>query len=429
MFSFFWDVSMAILALVALPRFVFRFRKNPLFKKALLQKLGLNFPVVSKGTKVIWVHAISMGEVKAVAKLVEQLKARHPGHEILFSTTTLTGHEEAKKCIKQAKEVVFLPFDISFIVKKVLSRINPELVVLVESDFWYQFMKAAKRGGARIVLVNGKLSEKSQKGYSGIPGLSKNLFHWIDLYLLQSIDYVDRFLSIGIPQEKIQTTGNLKLDNETKLITEEKRESTIEKLGLKREGKTIVFGSTHPGEEAIALDACERLLKMTPAIKIILVPRHPERFDSVADMIAKRNIPFYRYSHCGPLKNNEQVILVDAMGILGSLYQISDIAVVCGSFIETVGGHNIIEPLAFNVPLVFGPHMHKQPEFTLLVNRYKAGVQVDAKALSGELERLIFDEEACRRLGSQGLKLVNENRGATERTANEITTFFSQKAC
>ena len=424
MFSLLYDIILGLISLISFPRFILRYRKNPLFKQALKQKLGLNFPKFAKDTKVIWVHAISMGEVKAVVKLVDELKAHYSDHEILVSTATLTGHEEAKKWIKAASHVVFLPIDISFIIKRVMNQIHPSLVILVESDFCYQFMKEAKREGASIVLVNGKLSEKSQMGYRLLPGFSKILFRWIDLYLLQSIDYVDRFLTLGIPEEKILTTGNLKLDNEPKIISPEDKQSLIEKLKLKK--KTIIFGSTHQGEESLALDACEALFNDSPDVKVIIVPRHPERFDAVAEMIQKRNIPFYRYSQKEPIKD-EQLILVDTMGILGSLYQVSDIAVVCGSFTEHVGGHNIIEPLVFKVPVLFGPHMHKQPEFTLLVTRYQAGIQVKANKLTNELQRLLQDEEACLQLGVQGLKLVNENRGATQKTAFEISNFFCEK--
>lgn len=425
MFSLLWDFTLALVLLVSFPRFLVRFRKSDSLKQAILQKLGFNFPEFSKDAKVIWVHAVSVGEVKAVSKLVEKLKFERPDYEIVVSTTTLTGNAEAKRSIKQASHVVFLPIDLSFIIKKVLNKITPALVILVETDFWYQFMKEAKKRGAEIVLVNGKLSEKSQKGYARVPWITKNLFQWIDLYLLQSIDYVDRFLSIGVSSEKIRPIGNLKLDNEPVVLTDVEKELLKKKLNLGEGMRALVFGSTHAGEEALALDISEKLLKRYSNLLVILVPRHPERFNLVAAMIKERRQPFYRFSSDMPAKENAKIILVDTMGLLNSLYQVSDIAIVCGSFIQSVGGHNIIEPLAFQIPVLYGPYMHKQPEFNQLVLSYKAGIQVKSHDLASELELLLDDE--CKRtfLGSQGLMLVKENRGATDRAANIILNVVS----
>jgi len=406
MFSFLWNGILALGLIAALPRFLYRFRKNPLLKQALLQKLGFNFPELSD--KVAWIHAVSVGEVRAAAKLIELLK---DDYQIVLSTTTLTGHEEAKKIVKSA---VFLPLDLSFIVRKVLKRIKPSLLILVESDFWFNFMKEAKLLGAKVVLVNGKLSEKSLKGYKRFPFIAKNLFSSVDLFLLQSEDYRERFLSLGIAPEKIHITGNLKLDQEWK---KGDAASISQKLGITKETKMVVFGSTHPGEELMAISAHKNLSKKFPELKLIIVPRHPERFDEVAKMIP---VPFDRYS--SPHPNNASVVLVDAMGLLSSLYEIATVAVVCGSFVPHVGGHNIIEPLAFKVPVIFGPYMHKQPEFTELVAKYGAGRQVHESSLADELERLLDDAARRELLGRQGELLIQENKGSTHRTVAVINS-------
>lgn len=419
MFSILWDIGLALALLVSFPRFLLRYRKNPLLKHALLQKLGFNFPKLPKDAKVIWVHAVSVGEVKAVSKLVSKLKQERPDHDIIVSTTTMTGNEEAKRSIKEASHVVFLPLDLSFIIRKVLNKIQPSLVILVESDFWYHFLKIAKNKGANIILVNGKLSEKSQKRYAFFPWIKNNLFQWIDLYLLQSVDYVDRFLSVGAVEEKIYSIGNLKLDNEPKKMTESEKELLKKRLNLSDGMKSIVFGSTHGGEEAIALDIAQKLLQAYDNLMIIIVPRHPERFDLVANMIQERGHSFHRLSSGLP-NEKKKIILVDTMGLLGSLYQVSDIAVVCGSLVPGIGGHNIIEPLAFKIPVLYGPYMHSQPEFNQLVLRYKAGLQVTPDTLQRELEVLLDDEAKRAQLGSCGLKLVLENQGATQKAANHI---------
>ncbi|CRX38160.1 3-deoxy-D-manno-octulosonic acid transferase [Estrella lausannensis] len=417
MFSFLWDFFVSVGAILALPRFFYRFRKNPALPRALKQKLGFGFPSLSAEGPVVWVHAVSVGEVKAVSALASRLKEEVPGCTLLVTTITLTGNDEAKKSIPQADHILFLPFDISFIMKRVLKKIRPSLLVITETDFWFHLVNEAKKGGAQVALVNGKISERSARRFKRFPFISHRLFSTIDQFLLQSEDYEERFLALGVPKEKISITGNLKLDTKIKPLSESEKEMLRSRLGVTQSVKTVVFASTHPGEEELAINLAKELDEKEQA-KIVIVPRHPERFVQVAGALRLAGLSFTQISKesAGP---STAVVLVDQMGLLGSIYQITDIAVVCGSF-TPIGGHNIIEPMPFNVPVLFGPHMFKQPEFTLLAQKYRAGLMIKIEELSKSVRELLANDQKREELGRAGVRLVLDNQGASAKTWQQL---------
>lgn len=417
MFSFLWDFVVSLGAILSLPRYLYRFRKNPALKKALQEKLGFGFPTLSRDRPVIWIHAVSVGEVKAVSSLAKSFKEKIPGCTLLVTTITLTGNEEAKKSIPQADHILFLPFDISFIIQRVLKKIQPALVVITETDFWFQFLRAAKEVGAHVTLVNGKISERSTDRLKRFPFVCRRLFSNVDQFLLQSDDYEKRFLALGVPQKKISVTGNLKLDTKIKLLSESEKEALRKQLGLTQNTKTVVFASTHPGEEELAISLAKELQEKAQA-KIVIVPRHPERFSQVASTLQLSGLPFDQLSKKSA-ELNSALVLVDQMGLLGSIYQVTDIAIVCGSF-TPIGGHNIIEPMPFNVPVLFGPHMFKQPEFTLLAEKYRAGLMISKEELSPKVQELLANDQKRNELGQAGVRLVVDNQGASERTLQKV---------
>lgn len=419
MFSFFWNLALALLLIAALPRYLYRFRKSPDLMRALKEKMGFGFPSDMQAKPVIWIHAVSVGEVKAVSSLASRLKSELPNATLIISTTTLTGNQEAKKSIREASHVVFLPFDISFIVRRVLKNIRPSLVILSETDFWFQFLTVAKDFGAKIVLVNGKISEKSTDRLARFKFVRDKLYGLVDLFLLQSIEYQERFLALGVPKEKIAVTGNLKLDMSYKNLSTEEKEALRQRLGIGKRDATVVFASTHPGEEELALAVAKAIKPALSNARIVIVPRHPERFDKVAALIKESGLSFFRLTDSKQNFSNSGIVLVDAMGLLGAIYQVADLAVVCGSF-APVGGHNILEPLPFKVPVLFGPHMFKQPEFTALIQKYRAGKMVSHEELSGVVEDLLSDRAKREEMGLRGLKLIDDNQGASLRSLERI---------
>lgn len=390
--------------------------KNPKYGLSLIKKFGFSLPKTSHGKKIIWVHAVSLGETKAAQTLVKLLKEKFQNSFIVFTTTTVTGQEEAKKNVK-ADFFGFLPWDLSFIIFPLVKQVNPSLVLLVESDFWPNFLKACKKNKAKIVLVNGKISEGSLNRLLRFPFIKEKILNPIDCFCLQSEDYKKRFLTLGVKENKIHVTGNIKLDFS---VEEGLDPSLIQKLSLTKDDFVVVFGSSHFNEEDQFAGILNEIWKEHPHVKAVLVPRHPERFDEVADRLKESQVDFLRYSEIGEEGHGKKLILLDQMGLLMKCYCHAHAAIVGGSFIESVGGHNILEPCAFGIPVAFGPYMYAQPELVRLAKEYNVGYQVDMKNLLSCLSELITNNNLRVKLGENGRKLIQDSSGSSFRTLKII---------
>lgn len=382
------------------------------YKNSLKKRLGRNFPELpeTRGPK-IWVHAVSMGETKAVAPLVRGLRQEHPDAQIILSAVTETGHEEGRRSVPEADAHVYLPFDFAPVVRRVLKKFSPDLVVLCETDIWYNFLQQAKDHGAKVVLVNGKLSERSQRRLKRLPWVAKHLMGCLDRLCLQGEIYRERFASLGVAPEKMHVTGNLKFDGQSVALSSKERQALRTQLGIEAGDVVITLASTHETEEELLLKAIEPLMERYPQLKLLIVPRHPERFGTVAALLPSH----FRYSQ-GVNSGKKRIGLIDAMGVLKHCFQVSDIAIVCGSFTAKVGGHNILEPCEFAVATLFGPHMHAQPELTESALAAKAALQLSPSDLAYHLEQLIREPERRQVLGQAGASFAKSQKGATQRS-------------
>jgi len=391
-----------------------------------LKRFGVDFPEIEKKKKLIWLHAVSLGETKAIAPLAKKIKEEFADSRIIVSSITETGHAEAKKSIPFADAHFFLPFDLSWIIRPIVRRLSPDLIILSETDLWLNFLTAGKEAGAKIALVNGKLSEKSMRRYERFPFAARRVWPQIDLFCVQSEIYKQRFEKVGVPGERMVVTGNIKHDREIKPLDEGEKAGFRERLGILPGERVVVAASTHDPEERMFLSALKEIWKEHPAAKALLAPRHPERFDEAAELLRDEKIPFQRYSE---LSNpSEKVILVDRMGMLDNCFQIADLALVGGSFTEKVGGHNILEPCAYGTPVLFGPYMHSQPDMTAMVLEYGAGRQIGLGRMAEEISALLRRPEERRALGESGLKLMADCRGAAERTFSAILPLWQMRA-
>ncbi|MFI5334976.1 MAG: 3-deoxy-D-manno-octulosonic acid transferase, partial [Chlamydiales bacterium] len=319
------------------------------YRETLKQRFGLKLPDVSllPGEKLLWIHAVSMGETRAVIPLFRLIRAQFPHVKIVISTTTETGHAEARRSMPEAKSHFFLPFDFSWIIKKFMRHLRPSCLILVESDIWYHLLNLAKKHGASVLLVNGKISERSTHRFQKIPAFSKQLFSQFDLYCVQNDLYRERFFSLGAPISKLHVTGNIKLDVIAKPMSSTEKQSFKEELGITDTDRVLVIGSSHEPEEEWLLSALDAVWKHIPTLKVVLVPRHPERFSRVAALLHEKHIDTLIYSKRSEKRGGERVVLIDAMGLLNSCYQIAEVAIVAGSFLPSVGGHNIFEPIIY----------------------------------------------------------------------------------
>jgi 3-deoxy-D-manno-octulosonic-acid transferase len=385
-----YNTALLVLALLSVPRWFYKKHR-----RSFLQRLGLKLPLFTftkKGPR-IWIHSISMGETKAALPLIKQLQDRYPDASIVISTITETGYNEALSA--QADHTFYLPLDFSWTIRKLMARIKPDLLILVEGDFWFNLINLAPC----VALVNGKISEKSLARFKKVPFFSRPLFSKIELFCVQSPRFADRFAQLGVDPRRIVVTGNLKFDQSAPSIN---THHLKEKLGLSPADRVITIGSTHHPEEKLLLEALAPLLEKYLEVKILVVPRHPERFGQVAALI----------------KGKERITLVDTMGILTACYQISELAIVGGSFAPHLEGHNIFEPAAIGIPVIFGPWMGAQKDLVELILEAGAGLQVTLDQIAPTIDGLL--SHPPRSMGEAGLKLANQMQGATARTLKAL---------
>ncbi len=416
-----YELGLWILAILALPKFLYDLIIHKKYRKSFFQRFGFGLPTIqSKDHPVIWIHAISLGETKAVVALARELKKKYPEGTLIISSITETGHSEAEKCMPFADHHIYLPFDFNFLAKYAIKKISPNLVLLCESDFWFNFLRHAKNNGASIGLVNGKISQRSANRFAKYPFFSKRIFNLFDIFCFQNALYRDRFLEVGIPLSKMHVTGNLKFDDEYPQLTPEEVIDWRKKLGIEQHQFVLTIGSTHDPEETLLLETLNEVWKSKPELKVLLIPRHPERYNEVAKLLEKQRTLSICFTEINSRTGKEQITLMNAMGLLRMCYQLSDLSIVGGSYTPRIGGHNILEPCWYGKPVLFGPYMHGQVEFVNIVKQYESGLQVNIENLSSQLNQLLDDKEERMRIGQRGIQMMADLKGSTARTLVEL---------
>ncbi len=418
MFSIIYDLGLCLIAILALPKLLWQWLVLGKYRESLSARLGFSLPSFSPkaGQQVIWIHAVSMGETRAVIPLFRLIREAFPNAAIVLSTTTETGHAEAKRSMPEAEAHFFLPLDFSWVIKRLFNRIRPTTLILCESDFWHHLLSIAKKRNVRVALVNGKISERSCNRFRKFPFLSRRIFSHFDILCVQSDLYRDRFLSMGIPSEKLLTTGNLKFDAPAKKMDASQLKPLRDALRIAPADRVLVIGSTHAKEEDWLLGIISSVWEVIPNLKVLLVPRHPERFNEVFQLIKERGFACSRYTDM----TDEKFVLIDTMGLLNQCYQIADVAIVGGSFVTHVGGHNIFEPVLLNVPVFFGPYMHGQPELKDLILNARAGKELSLEKLPGALIEILQNPQIHSQYVEACKKLAHSVQGSSQRTFGYI---------
>lgn len=413
----------AVAFLVFLPKLLLLMVCKKKYRKSFFRRFGFGLPRLPKtSTPRIWIHAVSMGEVAAARAILSSFPTRNFSYVI--STTTETGQERARHLFPDAEAIIYWPYDFFLVVRKAFRCIQPTALILVEGDLWYGALRRAKRCKVLVAVVNGKISESSFRRFSKVSHFTKSLMGTIDLFCMQSELFKQRYLSLGAQPNKVFVTGNVKFDSITEPMSESEKESLKQTFSLSAEDFVIVAGSTHSGEEEIILDA------LPPHSKLLLVPRHPERFQEVALLLQRRGLSFERYSAL--VGSNHQlkssICLIDTMGLLLKLYQIANVAIVAGSFSERVGGHNILEPAQFGVPVIVGPHMFSQSAIFESAYAEAAVIQVSStEELKRLLAMLIKNPDERQRLGKSGQLFCSSMRGASRRTVDAVSQLVAPK--
>lgn len=373
------------------------------------------------GGKAIWVHAVSVGETLAAVPLVKALKERHPDLTVFFSTVTETGNAVAASNIGNISRVFYFPFDFIPVVRKVVSLAAPDCFTVVETEIWPNVIKALHDRGVPSVLVNGRISPRSYRGYSRARFFIRRVLEMIDAYNMQTNGDAERIKSLGAPSGRVRVAGNVKFDQACGSFKEGKEVLTKARLGIPENALVIVAGSTHEGEEAEVLTAYKRLLEDYPDAVLILAPRHPERVSRVEALIQKEGLKYrLRSMRRGERISGREVLLVDTMGELALLYRAGDIIFVGGSW-NPVGGHNVLEPAAYGKPVFFGPHMHNFSEISAALRDCGVGIEVrDGLHLAREAARLLGEPERYETLGKLAKETLLRNRGALQKNLELI---------
>jgi 3-deoxy-D-manno-octulosonic-acid transferase len=428
-----YDVILWILLPFILVYHVYRSfsRERP---AALPQRFGfVGTDVTDKleGRRPIWVHAVSVGETVAVKPLLSALRKSYPQHPLVISNMTETGRSIALN-IADADVCIYFPFDFAFAVNRLFSELKPVLVVIVETELWPNFLRSASSRSIPVVIVNGRISDRSFRSYFRFRRFFGRVLRYVDAFCMQSDEDANRIRTIGAPSEMVSVTRNLKYDVPFARIGREEKRRTRERFKIPENLFVFTAGSTHNGEDEYVLSAYDSLRKSGADAFLVLVPRHPERAGEVSALTGKYGLKPVLLSslsnHGGQLQKDE-ILLVDTVGELLKLYTVSDLVFVGGSLVP-VGGHNPLEPASCGVPVLFGHHMTNFREIAALAVAYGAAREVrDSETLKTSVLDLYNDQEACLGMGEGGSRLLSAQAGSTELNMAIIDSILKGEHC
>lgn len=408
---------------VILLRLLWRAIAAPAYAKRWSERFAVFHPLVSE-KKVIWLHTVSVGEFIAALPLIRHLQSRGD-LQLVVTTTTPTGSERVRASLGESVVHVYAPYDLPDVLERFIRHINPSLLLIMETELWPNTLAVCAKHNIPSLLLNARMSEKSARGYEKFSGLTRPMLQHLTKALVQNKIDANRFNRIGLPVASTEITGNIKFDL---TITHELRVCAAElKQEWSQDGKYLLWiaASTHQGEDEIILDAFAQC-KKNPALKslrLVLVPRHPERFNSVSSLCESRGFVVARRSE-NKVEQNTDIILGDTMGELLLMFGASDIAFVGGSLVPN-GGHNFIEPAAWALPLLSGPYLFNFAEVANLLTA-AGGLQLASSAneLAQAVELLAIDSAERGKRGNFALQVANENRGALDKTIKIIEQFL-----
>jgi 3-deoxy-D-manno-octulosonic-acid transferase len=422
-----YSVLFAAVILMGSPYFLLQGLVHKKYLTSLPQRLGfLSAEIESLPPRRIWIHAVSVGEVLAVLPLIRKIQANWPGHVLLISTTTLTGQTLARNKLHGLATCFFFPLDFSFVVRRVLRHVRPELVLIAETEIWPNFLRECHRQSIPVVLVNGRISDQSFRNYRRIAAVTRRVLPGFAACLMQTSVDCDRLLELGAPPDKVEVCGNLKYDLNLPVDLDHKSVFFETLFSLHHYRFVLVAGSTLKGEEELVLTAFRQFREVEPESLLILAPRHPERFEEVAALLLEQSFHFVRRSQLpsstpGGEISLPEAVLLDTIGELAILYAVADVVFVGGSLVPR-GGHNILEPALYRKPVLFGPHMNNFRQMASMFLEARAGCVVqDEKELFESCFRLYQDPDLRRSMGDQGFSIIAANRGTAGRIIQRMS--------
>jgi 3-deoxy-D-manno-octulosonic-acid transferase len=425
---FLYSCVLALGMIFSLPYWLYQVVRHGKYRRGFAERMGripTRIDASADKRRVIWIHAVSLGEVLAVSGLVEKMRSALPDHRILVSTTTDTGQDLARKRFGP-ENVIYFPMDFAFAIRPFLKALNPEMMILAETEFWPNTLRLLHGSGAQIAVVNARISDRSWPRYRRFAWALRRMLAHVDLFLAQTEEDGRRLQSIGADAAKVHITGNLKFDVSLPApppIVESLRQS----LAGEAAAPVLVCGSTVEDEEPPLLRAFENVLVSHPRAVMILAPRHPERFETVASIMEQMSIPFHSRSQWHGESLRGGVLLVDTIGELAALYGLADVAFVGGSLVPR-GGHNIIEPAQHGVAIVTGNHTENFRDIVGLFRSCDAVRIVGVSELPLMLMHLLANDAERLALGRRAKETILSQVGATDRTLEELQTLLAEPA-
>jgi 3-deoxy-D-manno-octulosonic-acid transferase len=409
----------SLLFYLALPfiavRLLLRSRKAPLYRQRLGERFALRLPVMRPGG--IWVHTVSVGETIAAAPMVRALLDKHPELPVTMTCMTPTGSERIQALFGKEVQHCYLPYDVPCAVARFLGRVQPTLAIIMETELWPNYIHQCAQRDIPVALANARLSERSARGYGRLEGVTRPMLAAMSWIAVQTSAEAQRFIALGAHPDKITVTGSIKFDLTIDPDLIRRAQSFRQEWGTR---PVWIAASTHAGEDEILLAAHATLRQQLPDSLMILVPRHPERFDEVYKLCRQNNLPTVRRSLGERVVDGTAVYLGDTMGELLFLYALADIAFVGGSLIER-GGHNLLEPAALGKPVISGPHVFNFLDIAAQLREAHALREVShSDQLAESLKQLLSDPEAAERMQQGGMSVLKANQGALQRLLNGL---------
>lgn len=402
------------------PSVLLRALRYPRYREGWRERLGY-YPeaLVSRLDTVqpVWIHAVSVGEVGAASILAHLWTARRPMLPLLVSTVTGTGREVARRTFPQAAAVVYFPIDLPMAVHRTLATVRPRLILLTETEIWPNFLHKCATSKVPVAIINGRISERSFARYRLVRPFIRRVLQCVDLFCMQTGTDAKRILALGASPERVNVVGNLKFDAASPADASLLAEQWRQELHIEAARPVLVAGSTHAGEEEVLLEVFRHLRAEFPDLLLILAPRHPERVAQVETVVAGQGLTAVRRSAVAQGRDSaKEVILVDTVGELSTLYAVGSISFVGGSLVPR-GGHNLLEPALHGRPVLFGPHMENFTEASAYFVEQGAAIQVsDAADLNRQLARLLRDPAAGEKMAQAAMTALAAHQGACERT-------------
>ena len=419
---FLYNLAAILIVTIIIPIFVLRATRERGFIERIKQSFGF-YPqeTIDKvaGKNAIWVHAASVGEIVATSPLVREFRKVFPDSPILVSVVTTGGYEMAHRIIKDADAIIYFPLDLPFLASRVVGRIRPRVFLPVETELWPNFLKKAKQLDVPVMMVNGRISDRSVKQYKYLFGMLREMIGTVKCFAMQSSIDADYIMRLGAPRELVTVTGNTKFDQAYTSVSAEERAALIEELGLSGASRIMIAGSTHRGEEELVLAAFKAVREKDPGVRLIIAPREVLRTLEVEHLCRKAGftVTTRKELQKGDAARGEDIVILDTVGELGRVYGLGDVIYIGGSLIPH-GGHNILEPAAHGKAIIVGNQMFNFKDIHALFRNRNAVVTVtNGEELTREMLRLFGDAAERARLEAETLAIINENKGASEKSA------------